>query len=184
MTQEIIHILVAAIPSIIIALVSAGGFWGYVEHRYNEKRKSRSETLKEISKDIKDITTEVQNTNKEVSELETKVSNMYQSQLQCATKLEKISDLEDKFGNLEDLIGAVQKRSELSLAYARDRLNHLSNKYMDYGYIPKEDVIPYKLLGKAYIDSGGNSETATKFNHCIEELPVKSRRKSDTDKSE
>ena len=175
MTQEIIQVLVAAIPSIIIALVSAGGFWGYVEHRYNEKRKSRGDALKEISKDIKDITTEVHNTSKEVSDLETKVSDMYTSQLQCAVKLEKINDIESKFGDLEVLIDAAQRRSELSLAYARDRLNHLSNKYMEQGFIPKEEIIPYKLLGQAYINSGGNSESATKFKYCIEELPIKSK---------
>ena len=175
MIQELIKMLVAAIPSIIIALISAGGFWAYVEHRYNDKRKSRGKKLDEISQDLKTITSEIAKNGDGLVKLEDKVGELSQNQMQCAVKLEKIESIETKFGNLEDLIDTLKKKTDLSVAYARDRLNHLSNKYLDQGFIPKEDIIPYKLLGQAYIDSGGNSETKTKFLHCINELPVKSK---------
>lgn len=61
----------------------------------------------------------------------------------------------------------------ISTATARDRLNYLSNKYLKLGYIPKEEVVNFKLLGETYISAGGNSEVATKFNLCINTLEIR-----------
>lgn len=156
--NEAMSILIAAIPSIVIALIGAGGFWGYLEYRDREKRKDKNNRLEEISNGLKDITEAINKTDEDVNRLEKQVTELHSGQMQCAVKL----------ANLE-------MSTELSKAYARDRLNRLANRYMDQGYIPADEVVPFKLLGQAYIDASGNTETKTKYLHCIEELDVKNK---------
>ena len=173
MAYDILHEIVVAIPSIIIALVASGGFWAYVEHRYNDRRKKKGDKLDDIAADIKNLGENITKTGKAVDKLEQQVTELYNGQMQCATKLEKIEHIESKFGDIESLVREVKNGSDLSVAYARDRLNHLANTYMKLGYIPQDEIVAFKLLGQAYIDAGGNSETKTKYNHCIQGLEVK-----------
>lgn len=113
------------ITTIIVALISAGGFWALVERGLERSREKREEGIQQLITEVKEIKKDLKET------------------------------------------------TELSKAYSRDRLNYLSEKYMREGYIPKEDVISYKLLGSAYINANGNTEVKTKFEHNIENLEVK-----------
>lgn len=113
------------IVTIVVALLSAGGFWALIEKGVEKNRKHRDEELSKLITEIKEI-------NKELKET-----------------------------------------TELSKAFSRERLNFLSEKYLKQGYIPKEDIISYTLLGKAYINANGNTEVRTKFEYNVENLEVK-----------
>lgn len=113
------------IVTIIVALISAGGFWALIERGLVKSRSDRSKALNELIKEVKEIKEELKET------------------------------------------------TELSKAFSRERLNRLSEKYLQQGYVPKEDIISYTLLGKAYIDSNGNTEVRTKYEYVIENLEVK-----------
>lgn len=113
------------ISNIIVALVSAGGFWTLIEHTFEKRRKTKDEKIDKLIADVNSIKQELDST------------------------------------------------TELSKSYSRDRLNFLSEKYMALGYVPKEDIISYTLLGKAYINANGNTEVRTKYEYVIENLEVK-----------
>ena len=113
------------ISNIIVALVSAGGFWTLMDRAFEKSRKTREEKLDKLITDVNDIKEELNAT------------------------------------------------TELSKAYSRERLNRLSEKYLTNGYIPKEDVVSYKMLGEAYKNADGNTEVRTKFEFVIENLEVK-----------
>lgn len=97
------------------------------------------------------------------------------------SKKDEIEDLRKQLKENVDILEAsitaisevVKKTNELALATARDRLNFLSQKYLAQGYIPKEYVIAYKILGKAYEKNDGNTAVAEEFETCIKELPIK-----------
>lgn len=170
--EKVLEILLNSLPEMIVALVGAGGFWAYVEHRYNDRKKAKSTKLDTIIKELKDVTESISKTDAAVYKLSDCVDDLSQGQMQCATKLDKIRDIENKFGDLEDLIQDVKTGNSLSLAFSRDRVNHLANIYMKLGYIPQDEYIAFKLLGQAYLDAGGNSEIKEKYEYCIEELEV------------
>ena len=86
------------------------------------------------------------------------------------TKDKKLDKLIDDVKNIKT---ELESTTDLCRSYSRDRLNYLSEKYMKQGYVPKEDIISYTMLGNSYINSGGNTETKTKFEYVIEELEVK-----------
>lgn len=75
--------------------------------------------------------------------------------------------------DMEDIKTELSSTTDLCRSYSRDRLNYLSEKYIKQGYIPKEDIISFKMLGESYINAGGNSETKTKFEFVIKEVEVK-----------
>lgn len=75
--------------------------------------------------------------------------------------------------DVESIKTELESTTDLCRSYSRDRLNYLSEKYIKQNYIPKEDVISYRMLGESYINSGGNTETKTKFEYVINELEVK-----------
>lgn len=152
------------ISNILVALLSAGGFWALLEKIPNARRKRRDENIKKLLVQINKLDSQATSNRNDIHELSESIkgilngmNTMYDNQKECSVK--------------------IANSEELSRAVSRDRLNHLANLYIKQGYIPQEGIIPFKLLGKAYIESGGNSETRTKFEHCIEELPV--RRESD-----
>lgn len=179
-------ILLETLPGIIIALIGAGGFWAYLEKKQDVKRESREKIFNEAlanldkieekvdktSTSIAKVETRVETTGDSVEKLDKQVDELYQGQMQCATKLGKLEQIEDRFGDISNIVSSAKNTSNLSMAYARDRLNYLSNIYMKKGYIPQEDIVSFKLLGEAYIDAGGNSETKTKYLYCINKLPV------------
>lgn len=113
------------ISNILVALVSAGGFWTLMDHTFEKSKKTREEKLDKLITDIDDIKKELNST------------------------------------------------TELSKAYSREKLNQLSEKYLTTGYIPKEDIVSYKMLGEAYKNADGNTEVRTKFEFVIENLEVK-----------
>lgn len=96
------------------------------------------------------------------------------------SKKEEIEDLQEQLKtnvdilevNITSISDVVKKTNELALATARDRLNFLSQKYLAQGYIPKEYITAYKILGKAYEKNDGNTVVAEEFKTCIKELPV------------
>ena len=152
------------ISNILVALLSAGGFWALLEKIPNARRKRRDENIKNLLVQINKLDSQANSNKNDIHELSESIkailngmNTMYENQKECAIK--------------------ITNSEELSRAVSRDRLNYLANLYIKQGYIPQEGIIPFKLLGKAYVESGGNSETKTKFEHCINELPV--RRESD-----
>ena len=173
--EKVLEILLNSLPEMIVALVGAGGFWAYIEHRYSDRKKAKSTKLDTIIKELKEVTESISKTDATVDKLSNCVDDLSQGQMQCATKLDKIRALESKFGDLEDLIKDVKTGNSLSLAFSRDRVNHLANIYMKLGYIPQDEYIAFKLLGQAYLDAGGNSEVKEKYDYCIDELEVEDK---------
>lgn len=186
MSGVLTTILLETLPGIIVALIGAGGFWAYLEKKQDIKRESRAkafdaafsnlskieEKVDKTSTSIAKVEERVETTGNSVEKLDKQVDELYQGQMQCATKLSKLEQIEDRFGDISNIVSSAKNTSNLSMAYARDRLNYLSNMYMKKGYIPQEDIVSFTLLGEAYIDAGGNSETKTKYLHCINKLPV------------
>ena len=41
------------------------------------------------------------------------------------------------------------------------------------GYIPEDEYVAYKSIGKSYIESGGNTEIKTKYELVMRTLSVK-----------
>ena len=182
-------ILLETLPGIIVALIGAGGFWAYLEKKQEIKRESRAkafdtafaniekveEKVDKTSTSIAKVEERVETTGEFVEKLDKQVDELYQGQMQCSLKLGKLEQIEERFGDIANIVSNAKNSSNLSMAYARDRLNYLSNLYMKKGYIPQEDIVSFTLLGEAYIDAGGNSETKTKYLHCINKLPVESK---------
>ena len=169
---ELFTVISQAIVPVLVALLSAGGFWSYREKQKEEKTKNRDEQITKVCQEISNISAQVEKIDKTITDLQ-------EGQNVCAVKLDRLKDIENKFGNFETLIDELKDGSALSIAFARDRLNYLANKYIKQGYIPKEDIIPFKMLGETYIACKQNSEVKLKFQHCIDNLPV-----IDADKSE
>lgn len=111
--------------TVVVAIVSTGGFWAVLENGLNSSRKRREEKIEVLTREIKEIHSKLNET------------------------------------------------TELCKAYSRDRLNYLCEQYLGLGYIPKNDIISFKLLGEAYESSDGNTEVRTKFEYVIENLEVK-----------
>ena len=154
------HEIFVLLSNVLVALLSAGGFWALLEKIPNERRKKREKSVREILIKIDKIDKENDENAKDIKELNNSVHSI-------------LNGMKTMYDNQKDCAVKIANSEELSRAYSRDRLNHLSNIYIKQGYIPKEDIIPYKMLGKAYISSGGNSEIKTKFEHCINNLEVK-----------
>ena len=81
-----------------------------------------------------------------------------------------IKEIKDEIDGMNDLL---KKTNELAKSTARDRLNYLNHVYLDQNYIPKESVVPYKLIGESYKRNDGNTVVAEEFDMCMKELPVK-----------
>lgn len=79
---------------------------------------------------------------------------------------------EDILKEIKSLREDVESNTEITVANGRDRLNHLSNTFMELGYIPRNDYVSYKLLGDAYCKKY-NSEVKTRYEWCINNLEVK-----------
>ena len=79
--------------------------------------------------------------------------------------------LDEVMSTVREIERKLDANEEVTVSYARDRLNYLSNKYLDYGYIPKKDYVPFMMLGETYCKYH-NSEVALRFEQC-KELPQK-----------
>lgn len=92
-------------------------------------------------------------------------------------KQDDLKELKEDVENLRNDIVALtellKKTNELAISTARDRLNYLSHKYMEQGFIPKEYATPYKLIGAAYKKNDGNTIVAEEFELCMKNLPIK-----------
>lgn len=102
------------------------------------------------------------------------ITSIYNKRSKKTKDMEELKESVDKLtaeiGSLQSLL---EKSNNLAKANARDRLNYLSHKYTNFGYIPVEDFASYKLLGKAYEENDGNTIVAEEFERCINELPRK-----------
>lgn len=76
-----------------------------------------------------------------------------------------IEDINEK---LDSLSNEFRQNTNLTLAISRDRLNHLCNRFLEQGYIPLDEYDSFIEIGKAYIDSGGNSSIKAKYIRCKE----------------
>lgn len=74
----------------------------------------------------------------------------------------QIEELKDMIQNIE---GKLDINEELTVAFTRARLNHLCNKYLQDGYIPKQDYVAFIMLGESYVKHH-NSEVALRFEQC------------------
>lgn len=151
MSELFVTTLIESIPALLVALAASGGFWTYIEKKKEESYKKRTKTLEKAFQDISNISTKINNTDN------------------------ALHTLEGQMSNLETLIDELKSDSKLSVAYCRDRLNHLENKYMNMGYIPQEDYVAFKMLGEAYLSCKQNTEVQEKFNYCMEKLPIKNQ---------
>lgn len=92
-------------------------------------------------------------------------------------KQEDIQYLKSSLDNLnteiQDMSTLLGKTHDLSISNARDRLNYLNYEYLNQGYIPQKDIVPYKLLGESYINNDGNTIVSEEFKLCIDTLPIK-----------
>lgn len=92
-------------------------------------------------------------------------------------KQEDIQYLKSSLDNLnteiQDMSTLLEKTHDLSISNARDRLNYLNYEYLNQGYIPQKDIVPYKLLGESYINNDGNTIVSEEFKFCIDTLPIK-----------
>lgn len=66
----------------------------------------------------------------------------------------------------------LDKTSDLSLSTARDRVNYLCKRYERLGYIPADENVPFRCLGKSYCEVG-NTEVKERFEYCSEHLEVR-----------
>ena len=87
-------------------------------------------------------------------------------------KRKKKATLEDVMARLDKMQAELDDNTKISVATARDRLNYLSNTYMDLGYIPKKDYVAFKMLGEEYCKKH-NSEVQIRFKWCMENLDPK-----------
>ena len=109
--------------------------------------------------------------------LETKVTKNKESLKAITDKLSKVATSDEVLqlsNTISDIYAELEMTKDVALASARDRLNQLSNKYLELGYIPLDDYVAYKALGDSYINADGNSEIKAKFNLVMDSLEVKS----------
>lgn len=66
----------------------------------------------------------------------------------------------------------LDKTSEVSLSTARDRVNYLCKRYERLGYIPADENVAFRCLGKTYCEVG-NTEVKERFEYCSEHLEVR-----------
>lgn len=93
----------------------------------------------------------------------------YRSEKKAKKKKHTIAHAIEKIDELKE---ELDENSALTVATARARLNTVSNQYIEQGYIPKKDIVAYKMLGEAYCKHN-NSEVKTRFEWCIKNLKVK-----------
>ena len=109
--------------------------------------------------------------------LETKVTKNKESLKAITDKLSKVATSDEVLqlsNTISDIYAELEMTKDVALASARDRLNQLSNKYLELGYIPLDDYVAYKAVGDSYINADGNSEIKAKFNLVMDSLEVKS----------
>lgn len=92
-------------------------------------------------------------------------------------KTQDIQDIKNSVASLnqeiQKLNDTLNKTHDLAIATARDRLNYLNYEYTEQGFIPQKDLVPYKLMGEAYIENDGNTIVSEEFKVCIDNLEVK-----------
>ena len=156
------HELMVMITNVLVALFSAGGFWVLLEKIPSERRRKREEKQKQLWDKIDKIDADTCANSEAIAELSSALKGM-------------ITNMTELYDGQKSCGVRITNTEELSKAFARDRLNYLCNKYIEYGFIPKEDIIAFKLLGQAYISTNANTEIKTKFEHCINTLHVQDK---------
>lgn len=109
--------------------------------------------------------------------LETKVKKRNQILKDINNKLDKVvtgEELNEISAELISIGDTLDIDRELTLAMAREKLNDMSNRYLEIGYIPVDEYVAYNSIGEAYIKAGGNSEIKAKFELVMEDLDVTS----------
>lgn len=108
--------------------------------------------------------------------LETKCKKRNKTLKDMDSKLDKLATKQEITGISDDLVlikNVLDTDRNLTLAMAREKLNDMSNRYLDIGYIPYEEYVAYNSIGEAYIRAGGNSDIKAKFELVMEDLDVK-----------
>ena len=81
----------------------------------------------------------------------------------------KFEEVKEELKEIRTLINTLTSKlddnDEITVSFARDRLNHLSNRYITLGHIPKEEYVSFVMLGEAYTKNH-NSEVATRYEQA------------------
>lgn len=138
-----------AIFTVLVTLIGAGGFWGFLQWLLERlgKRTSNRKKLETISRSITEFSTSIDSFKRDVA-------------LEQRAILDKIEKVEKK----------IELTTDLSRADARRSLNKMCNTYIKLGYIPYDEYVAFKSLGESYIRAGGNTEIKDKFELCINTL--------------
>lgn len=108
--------------------------------------------------------------------LETKCKKGNKTLKDMNSKLDKLATKQEMTTISDELVlikNVLDTDRNLTLAMAREKLNDMSNRYLDIGYIPYEEYVAYNSIGEAYIRAGGNSDIKAKFELVMEDLDVK-----------
>lgn len=134
--------------TVLVAVISSSGLWGLMQHLVDKKVRKRQEIFKSIN-----IRLDTVPTKEDICELK--------------------QDLNEMRADVRFLKDVSAHTKDLSLSSARNTLNTLSNKYIALGYIPDDEYVAYRSIGKSYIESGGNTEIKTKYELVMRTLSVK-----------
>ena len=108
--------------------------------------------------------------------LETKCKKRNQTLKEMDKKLDKLptkAEITTISTELLSIKDSLDTDRNLTLSMAREKLNDMSNRYLEMGYIPMDEYVAYNSIGEAYISAGGNSEIKSKFELVMEDLDVK-----------
>lgn len=86
-----------------------------------------------------------------------------------AAKQQQMDEIHLSIKRIEE---KLEETNALSVATSRDRLNFLCDKYMQQGFINQKELVPFKLLGEAYVKTN-NTEVQAKFEWVMENLKVR-----------
>ena len=124
--------------AVLVAVIGSGGLWSFIQYLVDTRLKKKQLTIKDINKKLDSMPTidDVKSVSGELTKLSQEVQTLYKE---------------------------FVLNQDLTLSIARDRLDSLSNKYLQLGYIPIEDYVSFMAIGESYLQAGGNSEVRTKF---------------------
>ena len=140
--------MVNNIITVVIAVIGSSGIWGLIQHILDVKVRKRQDTINYLEKRLGRVPTKED------------IKDIRQDITEVRTDLKYLKDI-------------TLHTKDLSLSSARNTLNILSNKYISLGYIPEDEYVAYKSIGKSYIESGGNTEIKTKYELVMRTLSVK-----------
>lgn len=140
--------MVNNIIAVVIAVIGSSGIWGLIQHILDVKVRKRQDTINYLKERLSKVLTKED------------IDDIKHDMTEIRTDIRFLKDI-------------TSHTKDLSLSSARNTLNILSNKYISLGYIPEDEYVAYKSIGKSYIESGGNTEIKTRYELVMRTLSVK-----------